>query len=133
MTVKNEPNNVVPLFKPLEELESDEDIILEEYFAEWEAAFCRYDERKPAIAFAKANAGNNMLKCIDAVIAEQNSLKTLVNDLKASKANCEERMFGFSELAKRSYRLATRERRRYRAAATVTDIGEHRGEIHALD
>jgi hypothetical protein len=119
---ENNVENIVPLFKSFEELKSDEEQILKDFAGEWEAAYVTFDERQPAVALAKVNAGNDCLKSADALLVKRNSIISLVNDLKAAVEKRNGRLFGFDELAKRSYRFATAQRRNYGAAATILSI-----------
>ena len=119
---ENNVENIVPLFKTFEDLKSDEEQILKDFADEWERAYIQFEKRQPAVALAKAHAGHDCLKRADALLAKRNSIITLVNDLKAAVEKRDGRLFGFDELAKRSYRFATAERRNYGAAATILPI-----------
>jgi hypothetical protein len=131
--------NIVVLFRTFEDLQRDEQKIMKDYFAEWEAAYARFDVAQAAIngdntalakfadadvSLAKAAVESSIRKYGDTGVADVGSVARLASDLKASVTKRDERLYGMSALAKRSRRFAmASERRYYGPAAAVTTIG----------
>ena len=116
--------NVVVLFKTFEDLKRDEDLILKEYAAEWEKAYVIFDMTEaalnndagalakfigPDLALAKAEAERLKSKY---TAPETQAMVTLVKSLKAAVDKRNERLFGYTALAKRSLRFASAHGRR---------------------
>jgi hypothetical protein len=132
-------DNIVVLFRTFEDLQRDEQKIMKDYFAEWEAAYKRFDVAQAAIsgdntalakfdntevALAKAEVESSIKKYGNTGVAEVSSVARLASDLKASVTKRDDRLYGMSALAKRSRRFAMASGRRYYGpAAAVTTIG----------
>jgi hypothetical protein len=125
--------NVVPIFQTHAELQRTEQEAHERLSQEWEAAYRKHDMVQGVIA------GNAELlaKSAESEIAlaknyverhganaEYEAMKTLVHTLKNLADDYNAKLFGVGEIAKRSMRFASAQKRHYYGpAATVTDIG----------
>jgi hypothetical protein len=134
----SDQENVVPLFKTFEELHRDEVAIYQEHYSEWHRAYARWDV---TLAVLK-NDNTALAKCagnadFDIAKAEAQSLKkqhgdlaefyansALIKQLRALVDKRNERLFGLGEVARRSARFASVQRRPYYGpAAAVLSIG----------
>jgi hypothetical protein len=122
MTDAINTENVIVLFKTFEDLKREEDLILSEYEAEWAKAYSAWDMTSAAIdddatamakfagpemTLAKAEAARLKSKCNGSVaVANSGAMVTLVKSLKAAVDKRNDRLFGYSALAKRSMRFA---------------------------
>jgi hypothetical protein len=112
-------DNVVVLFKTFEDLKRDEDQILSEYEAEWAKAYSVWDMTNAAIdddatAMAKFAGPEMTLAKTEAArlkakyrVPETQAMVTLVKSPKAAVEKRNDRLFGYTALARRSMRFAS--------------------------
>ena len=136
-------DNVVVLFKKFEDLQRDEAEITGEFMAEWERAYRKFDIVQaaingdhvalakfadPEVALAKSQVEGSIKTFGDTLVARVRSVATLASALKDAVSKRDGRLYGVTEVAKRSRRFAmAQDRRNYGPAAAVLPM-ERRDE-----